>query len=244
MSPIGLDLLDLLSLHNELREGQVIRLFTRCLDDFSYANVCTRKSVETTLPSWNSEAPLECLQKMQTCDSYYATNLDEVLIIFYESLVGEENQSDRKISLDGHQYELPISMKSGQSENPPDSPTRPLTFSTFLGSTDSEDDNTTLAPNRTFSSSPVELPPPTSNTSLPCSICDHSFRSKSDEDQRSNLKQHILRSQVVRCSEPGCDKTFERSDNMVRHCRKDHAIVINPRSRGLAQRRRAAVVIS
>lgn len=188
-------------------------------------------------------------------DRYYAADLDEVLSIFYEShkkhplvntLVGEENQSETNFSLDGQPYELPISMRSGQIWNstdspaspltfptflgppyPEDSPARPLTFSTSLGPPDSEDYNTALAPNRTFSSSPVELPSSASNTSLSCSICDNSFRSKSDEDQRCGTS---LRSQVVRCSEPGCDKTFRRSDRMFRHCRKDHSIVLNPRS--------------
>lgn len=159
-----------------------------------------------------------------------------MLCIFYEShkkdplvntLVGEENQSETNFGLAGQPYELPISMKSGQIWNSTDSPARPLTFSTFLGPPYPEDYNTALAPNRTFSSSPVELPSSTSNTSLSCSICDNSFRSKSDEDQRRGTS---LRSQVVRCSEPGCDKTFGRSDRMFRHCRKDHSAVLNPRS--------------
>lgn len=181
-------------------------------------------------------------------DSYYTTDLDEVLSIFYESqkkqplvntLVAEENHFRGKVNSDEQRYESPIFVNSGQSDRSLDSPATTLTCSTFIGSPDSDNYNTVFSPNSTPSSSPVELPSPTSNTSLHCDICNESFNGKK-EDQRSNLKRHIRsvhESNFVPCPEPGCNKMFAgRRDNMDRHRRKHHEFVLNPDSASLVEK--------
>lgn len=182
---------------------------------------------------------------------YYTASLDEVLCTFKKlqkrqpmgnALVGEENNPDGKIGLNERQCELPVSMKSDQSANYAESPASTVTCSTLIDYPDSDNYSTTLAPNSASSSSSVEFPSPTSNTSLPCPFCNKSYHGKKDQDQRSNLNRHIRsehESHKVRCTERGCDKIFAgRRDNMDRHRRKHHQGVLDPCSPNLPKRRR------
>ena len=245
-SEIDWGMLDLFGLHNALSGGQVISLWTRYLKGKLLLSVFLSCLELKIIDSEYAKFPLSSSWPNASC----ATDPDEVLSIFYElqkkrplvnTLVGEENHFDGKVSSGEQQYKSPISMKSGQSDNTLDSPATTLTCSTLIGSPGSDKYNATFTPNSTPSSSAVEhegeFASPTSNTSLRCDICDESFRGKK-EDQRSNLNRHIRtvhESNPVPCSEPECDKTFGRRDNMERHRRKSHG---DPGSPNPSKRRR------
>lgn len=161
-----------------------------------------------------------------------------------DTVTGEDIPFAGKTGLDGLQLESPSSMKAGQSANYADSPASTVTCSTLIDYPDSDNYSTTLAPNSASSSSSVELPSPTSNTSLTCPHCKRSYRGKKGQDQRSNLKRHIRGKHefhTVHCSEAGCDKIFAgRSDNMKRHRRKHHGVVLDPSSASLLEIKEAS----
>lgn len=174
-------------------------------------------------------------------DRYYATDLDEVLFVFYKlqekqhskrTLVGEGICFDGKSSLDEQQYQSPISTKSRQSTYFTDSPATTLTCSTFFGSPVLPGNNSsiTLALNSYPSSSPVEISSPMSSNNLVCPICNKSFHAKKDQDQRTNLRRHMATKHAPErkrfpCPVLECDKTYPRSDNLKRHLRNDHKAV-------------------
>lgn len=180
-----------------------------------------------------------------------ATDLDEVLIIndelqkkqlWVKTSIGEENHFDFK--LNEQQYQSPTSIKSGKSGSFMDSPATTLQSSTVIGSPDSPGSNSyiKIAPKDSSSSTPIELLSPMSNTSLDCPTCKKTFRGKKDQDQRSNLSRHMRThtSRMVSCTEPGCDKKFNRSDNRLRHRRKYHSVELDPCGESLSKRRKTA----
>lgn len=183
-------------------------------------------------------------------DRYYATSLDEVLSIFYESKKKKPSVDRVENEMDGPQNKSLIFMKSGQSVNSTDSPTTTLTDGTFLGSPDScgKDSNTTLAWNNSSSSSPVDSISTTFNASMSCPYppCKASFRAKKDQDQRTNLLRHIRTQHTpdlepYACPVSGCGKTYTRSDYVKRHCRDHHGVESNARSESLGKRKRTTV---
>lgn len=184
-------------------------------------------------------------------DYCYAEDLGQVLFVFYEiqkrqhlsnSLLKGHSFDSRSI-LDVHRYQPTMFMKSRQSSNPTESRTPVSTSTTFHSSPDSSENNNviTIAPDRTQLSSPVELSSPTPSKS--CSMCDVSFNDTRKHDQRSNLNRHMRTTHTSHryaCPEPDCDRTFKRSDNVIRHLRDDHGAVINAYSRSLAKERKFA----
>ena len=185
-------------------------------------------------------------------DHCYAEDLGQVLFVFDEiqkrqplpnSLLRGHSFDGRPI-LDLHRYQPSTFMKSRHSSNPTESHTPVSTSSTFHTSPDSSENNknvTTIAPNRTQLSSPVELSSPTSSDS--CPMCNFSFNDTRKHDQRSNLNRHIRTthaSHKLACPEPDCDRTYKRSDNVIRHRRNDHGAVINAYSRSPTKERKFA----
>ncbi|MCJ1261582.1 hypothetical protein MMC22_001447 [Lobaria immixta] len=187
----------------------------------------------------------------------YATTLDEIPSIhdgFWKTqhlantLVERDDHFGSELSLDERQYKLPISMKFGQNANSLDFPATTLTDATLIGSPDSSGNksNTTLSPTEVSLNSPVEVSSPMSNTGLLCHKCGFVSNAKRDRDQRSNIERHMKTvhreptADKLLCSEPGCGKTFSRSDNLLRHCREDHGDGVDLNYRTRSQRRKTA----
>ncbi|MCJ1261826.1 hypothetical protein MMC22_001694 [Lobaria immixta] len=188
----------------------------------------------------------EAMPNSSWLDRYYATDLDQVLSIFYElqkrppvpNTVSEEHAFDSELVMDEQQCQSTISMKSRQSS---DSSATVATSSTLIGSPDSSGNNgdTTISSYSTLSSSPVGFSPPTSEISS--SIRNVSFQTKKDQDQRLNLNRHIRTTHTscrYPCLEPGCGRKYTRSDNMIRHLQMDHGTMINSCSRSRSKKRK------
>ncbi|MCJ1466302.1 hypothetical protein MMC07_004921 [Pseudocyphellaria aurata] len=112
-------------------------------------------------------------------------------------------QRERADTPDGTLVETQPNLRSGPLPNP-------------------DEANAKLAP-----SSPAEIAPPISSTSLACRICGKSFKAKKVRDQRGSLRRHMktkhaLKKKSYPCHVPGCGKTFPRPDNRRRHVRSHH----------------------
>lgn len=180
---------------------------------------------------------------------YYEKDLRQVLDISQTKLhsgslpISSRPRLNTALAITGQQrphQESPLSARSDRSLDSINSVSATLTPSTFPSSSGSpsNDDHFIFTPEISPSSSPVELPAPdpssflplrtAKNTSLRCNICNTSF-SGSKRDQTSNFQRHRRtmhsnRSELS-CPEVDCDKSYSRSDNLLKHRRVVHGLV-------------------
>lgn len=182
-------------------------------------------------------------------DSHYQEDLKQVLAISQTKPhsgnlhVDERPRLDTALAVADQQrfyHESPSSAQSNQSSNSINSVTTTLTPSTIAGSSGSPstNDEFIFTPEISPLSSPVELPTPDSSSLHPpstakktlsrCEICKTTF-SGSKRDRSSNLRRHMRdihgqRSRLF-CPEEDCDRSYSRSDNLLKHRRASHGFV-------------------